>query len=78
MSYQENPFVPQMLSPTAYEIGRFGRTPASHLTLTKLSNLLKPKAGLVPVQTNIVFRYWNPIQKRVQERILLVLPEHMK
>lgn len=30
MSYQNNPFVPQMLSPTAYEIGRFGKTPASH------------------------------------------------
>lgn len=30
MSYQDNPFVPQMLSPTAYEIGRFGKTPASH------------------------------------------------
>ena len=30
MSYSDNPFIPQMLSPAAYEIGRHGRTPASH------------------------------------------------
>ena len=30
MSYSDNPFIPQMLSPTSYEIGRYGRTPASH------------------------------------------------
>ena len=30
MSYSENPFLPQMLSPAAYEMGRYGRTPASH------------------------------------------------
>lgn len=30
MSYSDNPSIPQMLSPTAYEIGRYGRTPASH------------------------------------------------
>ena len=30
MSYSDNPFIPQMLSPAAYEIGRYGRTPASH------------------------------------------------
>ena len=30
MSYPDNTFLPQMLSPTAYEMGRYGRTPASH------------------------------------------------
>lgn len=30
MSYPDLQFVPQMLSPTAYEMGRYGRTPASH------------------------------------------------
>ena len=30
MSYSENLFIPQMLSPAAYEMGRYGRTPASH------------------------------------------------
>ena len=30
MSYSDNPFIPQMMSPAAYEIGRYGRTPASH------------------------------------------------
>ena len=30
MSYPDNTFLPQMLSPTAYEMGRYGRTPVSH------------------------------------------------
>ena len=30
MSYPDPQFVPQMLSPTAYEMGRYGKTPASH------------------------------------------------
>ena len=30
MSYPDLQFVPQMLSPTAYEMGRYGKTPASH------------------------------------------------
>ena len=30
MSYQDNPFLPQVLSPAAYEMGRYGRTPVSY------------------------------------------------
>lgn len=30
MSYNDDRFIPQMLSPTAYEMGKYGRTPASH------------------------------------------------
>lgn len=30
MSTQQCPFLPQMLSPTSYEIGRYGRTPVSY------------------------------------------------
>ena len=30
MSYPDNTFLPQMLSPSAYEIGRYGRTPVSY------------------------------------------------
>ena len=37
MSYSDNPFIPQMLSPTSYEIGRYGRTPTSHFYAVQYS-----------------------------------------
>ena len=53
MSYSDNPSIPQMLSPTAYEIGRYGRTPASHFYgLPNISILLtevRAKGHTIPV-----------------------------
>ena len=55
MSYSDNPFVPQMLSPTAYEMGRFGRTPASHFY--GLPNIAIPQNAITIKATYDVHRH---------------------